>query len=65
MLQMHLTLWVRMCKIKPKEFLSSFTFVIITSNIKSSLLLNYIAVFNLNLMDETELEDGLHDLILP
>lgn len=62
---MRLTLWVRMCKIKPKEFLSSFTFIIITSNIKSSLLLNYIAMFNLNLMDETEVEDGLRDLILP
>lgn len=46
----HLTLWVRMCMIKPKKLLSSLTFVIITSNIKSSLLLNYIGMFKFNLM---------------
>lgn len=45
----HLTLWVRMCMIKPMKLLSSLTFVIITSNIKSSLLLNYIGMFKLNL----------------
>lgn len=35
--------------IKPMKLLSSLTFVIITSNIKSSLLLNYIGMFKLNL----------------
>lgn len=36
--------------IKPKKLLSSLTFVIITSKVKSSLLLNYIGKFKLNLM---------------
>lgn len=36
--------------IKPKKLLSSLTFVIITSKVKSSLLLHYIGKFKLNLM---------------
>lgn len=47
---MHLILWVRMCMIKRKKLLSSLTFIIITSEVKSSLFLNYIGMFKLNLM---------------
>lgn len=36
--------------IKRKKLLSSLTFIIITSEVKSSLFLNYIGMFKLNLM---------------
>lgn len=36
--------------IKPKELLTSFTFVIISTKVKSSLLSNYIGMFKINIM---------------